>query len=99
MIRYLRKLCFIEINLRDVVQLKKDIAIIICELERVFPPSLFNVMMHLTIHLASEAKIAGLVQYRWIYPIERYLSTLKSYMRNRSRPEGSIAEGYVARNA
>ncbi|KAK2967228.1 hypothetical protein RJ640_026589 [Escallonia rubra] len=26
----------------------------------------------------------------------RYLATLKSYVRNRSRPEGSIAEGYIA---
>ena len=25
----------------------------------------------------------------------RYLMTLKSYVRNRSRPEGSIAEGYL----
>lgn len=26
----------------------------------------------------------------------RYLGTLKSYVRNRSKPEGSIAEGYLA---
>ncbi|XXG73683.1 hypothetical protein AAC387_Pa07g2558 [Persea americana] len=31
-----------------------------------------------------------------MYFIERYLLTLKSYVRNRSRPEGSIAEGYLA---
>ncbi|XP_047981858.1 uncharacterized protein LOC125222972 [Salvia hispanica] len=36
------------------------------------------------------------VHYRWMYPIERYLGTLKSYVRNRSKPEGSIAEGYLA---
>ncbi|KAG6405787.1 hypothetical protein SASPL_133381 [Salvia splendens] len=28
--------------------------------------------------------------------IERYLGTLKSYVHNRSKPEGSIAEGYLA---
>lgn len=27
---------------------------------------------------------------------DRYLHTLKSYVRNRSRPEGSIAEGYLS---
>ncbi|CAL5392592.1 unnamed protein product [Camellia sinensis] len=42
-----------------------------------------------------EAKIAGPVQYRWMYFIERYLMTLKSYMCNRSHPEGSIAQGYL----
>nr|XP_009804797.1 PREDICTED: uncharacterized protein LOC104249960 isoform X1 [Nicotiana sylvestris] len=31
-----------------------------------------------------------------MYPIERYLRTLKSYVRNKNRPEGSIAEGYLA---
>ncbi|CAL5339612.1 unnamed protein product [Camellia sinensis] len=30
-----------------------------------------------------------------MYFIERYLMTLKSYMRNRSHPEGSIAQGYL----
>ncbi|XP_016467837.1 uncharacterized protein LOC107790421 [Nicotiana tabacum] len=31
-----------------------------------------------------------------MYPIERYLGTLKSYVRNRACPEGSIAEAYIA---
>ncbi|KAF3962526.1 hypothetical protein CMV_012969 [Castanea mollissima] len=30
-----------------------------------------------------------------MYPIERYLGRLKSYVRNRAAPEGSIAEGYI----
>jgi hypothetical protein len=30
-----------------------------------------------------------------MYPIERYLFTLKEYVRNRAHPEGSIAEGYL----
>ncbi|GMI63944.1 hypothetical protein HRI_000063700 [Hibiscus trionum] len=50
-------------------------------------------MMHLLIHLANEAKIAGPVTYRWMYPVERYLSVLKSFVRNRAHPKGSIAEG------
>ena len=28
--------------------------------------------------------------------IDKYLPTLKSYVRNKSHPEGSIAEGYIA---
>ena len=34
--------------------------------------------------------------YRWMYPIERYLRTLKAYVRNKAQPEGSIAEGYIS---
>ena len=31
-----------------------------------------------------------------MYPIERRLGTFKGYVRNRARPEGSIAEAYIA---
>jgi hypothetical protein len=30
-----------------------------------------------------------------MYPIERYLKTLKDYVRTYARPEASIAEGYA----
>ncbi|XP_077232330.1 uncharacterized protein LOC143868769 [Tasmannia lanceolata] len=77
-------------------RLSSQIAVTLCCLETIFPPGFFDIMVHLPIHLAYEAKLAGPVHYRWMYPVERYLLTLKSYVRNRSRPEGSIAEGYLA---
>ncbi|KAK7311167.1 hypothetical protein RJT34_09123 [Clitoria ternatea] len=52
-------------------------------------------MVHLVVHLAEEAKLGGPVHYRWMYPIERYLGLLKSYVTNKARLEGSIAEGYL----
>ena len=33
-------------------RLKEDIPIVLCKLERIFPPSLFDSMEHLPIHLA-----------------------------------------------
>ncbi|XXG43945.1 hypothetical protein AAC387_Pa01g3862 [Persea americana] len=51
-------------------------------------------MVHLPIHLALEAILGGPVQYRWMYPIERYLYTLKRYVSNKAFPEGSIAEAW-----
>ncbi|KAK9071785.1 hypothetical protein SSX86_008214 [Deinandra increscens subsp. villosa] len=94
--RYYRQLCSKVLNPNDLVQMESDIGKILCDLERIFPPSFFDIMVHLSVHLASEAKLGGPVHYRWMYPIERLLSTLKSYVRNRSKPEGSIAEGYLA---
>jgi hypothetical protein len=90
------KLCSKELSVEELDRLDHQIAKILCKLEQVFPPSFFNVMMHLPIHLAYKAKVAGPVQYRWIYPIERYLRTLKGYVRNKARPEGSIAERYIS---
>ena len=34
-----------------------------------------------------------------MYPIERRLGTFKGHVRNRARPEGSIAEAYIATEA
>ena len=46
---------------------------ILCHLENVFPPLFnvfpplfFDIMVHLPIHLADEAKIAGPIQYQWM---------------------------------
>lgn len=75
---------------------KKDIVVILCKLQAIFPPTFFNVMLHLLIHLPEEALRGGPVYLIWMYPIERFLVTLKKYVRNRSRPEGSIAEAYIA---
>ncbi|XP_058103649.1 uncharacterized protein LOC131247266 [Magnolia sinica] len=52
-------------------------------------------MMHLSIHLAYEARICGPVYYRWMYPFERFMKTFKAYVRNKTRPEGCIAEQYI----
>ncbi|XP_071714751.1 uncharacterized protein [Rutidosis leptorrhynchoides] len=94
--RYYRRLCCKVLDPTKLLQMENDIGKILCDLERIFPPSFFDIMVHLSVHLAYEASIGGPVQYRWMYPIERYLATLKSYVRNRSKPEGSISEGYLA---
>ena len=41
-----------------------------CKLEPIFPPTLIDVMEHLLIHLAYEARIVGSVQYRSMYTFE-----------------------------
>ena len=34
-----------------------------------------------------------------MYPFERFLGSLKKYVKNRARPEGSIAEAYIVNEA
>ena len=55
----------------DMARLEEEIPVILCKLERIFPPSFFNSMEHLPVHLPHEARLVGPVQYRWMYPFER----------------------------
>nr|XP_027096067.1 uncharacterized protein LOC113715963 [Coffea arabica] len=68
--KYFRDLCCKALCPRELLRMEKEIAVVLCQLERVFPPSFFVIMVHLTGHLATEARIAGPVHYRWMYPIE-----------------------------
>jgi hypothetical protein len=53
-----------------------------------------NVMQHLLVHLPYEAEVGGLVQYRWMYFVERDLKKLKATIGNKTRVEGCIAEAF-----
>jgi hypothetical protein len=52
-------------------------------------------MMHLLVHLVKEIGILGPVFPHNMFPFEWFFAVLKKYVRNRARPEGSIAKGYV----
>ncbi|GKB94001.1 gag-pol polyprotein [Tanacetum coccineum] len=39
------------------------------------------------------------IRPRWMFPFERFMKKLKGYAQNKAKPEGSIAEGYVAEEA
>jgi hypothetical protein len=61
-------------------ELKNELAITLVLLEKEFPPSFFDVMSHLLIHLIEELDLSGLVHTRQMYPIECYFKTLKGYV-------------------
>ncbi|KAF5443124.1 hypothetical protein F2P56_035712 [Juglans regia] len=92
---FFKELCARTLDVNRLLQLQIDIVTILCKLEMIFPPSFFDVMVHLAVHLPREAKLGGPVQYRWMYPFKRYLGKFKRYVKNKARPEGSIAEAYI----
>ncbi|XP_075514168.1 uncharacterized protein LOC142549218 isoform X2 [Primulina tabacum] len=93
---FYNELCQRVLDRNRLEQLEENIAEILCMLERYFPPAFFTISVHLTIHLAREARLCGPVQFRWMYPFERFMKTLKGFVKNRARPEGCIAECYLA---
>ncbi|XP_056695504.1 uncharacterized protein [Spinacia oleracea] len=77
---FFKEICKRVINPKDLDRLQSEIVETLCELERIFPPSFFDIMVHLLIHLVDEIKHGGPVCDWWMYPIERYLGKLKSYL-------------------
>ncbi|GKC85154.1 hypothetical protein Tco_1140871, partial [Tanacetum coccineum] len=96
---FFKQLCARTLMQQDMSEAKKQSISIWIELEQIFPPAFFDIMILVAIHLPDEAILGGPIRYRWMFPFERYMKKLKNYVRNKAKPEGSIAEGYVAEEA
>jgi hypothetical protein len=59
----------------------------LCMFKIWFPPTFFDLMTHLVIHLVDKLEICRLVLARWCYPIERYLNALKKYVCNKAKTQ------------
>jgi hypothetical protein len=76
------------------VNLQKDVVQCLVSFELVFPPSFFDIMMHLLVYLIKEIRILGPVFLHNMFPFERFMGVLKKYVHNHAQPEQSIAKGY-----
>ena len=92
---YCKWVCAKEIKDEEIPIMQKRSKLLMCNLEEVFPPAFFDMQTHLVGHLVHEVAIAGPVHARWMYWVERYLKTLKSWVWQPARPEGSMATGYL----
>jgi hypothetical protein len=53
--------------------------VLLCKLEKIFPPYFFNHMQHFILHLPYEVKMGGLCSFDgWMYAIEREKKILES---------------------
>jgi hypothetical protein len=67
--RFFNAICSKELSTEELDKLSILIRETLCRLEMIFPPAFFDIMMHLPVHLAEEAKLGRPVCYRWMYPI------------------------------
>nr|XP_009782047.1 PREDICTED: uncharacterized protein LOC104230850 [Nicotiana sylvestris] len=91
---FFRALSSKTLNVSELDKLQERIESTFFHLEILFPPTFFTVMVHLSVHLAEEAKLG--VCTLMAYYFYRELGHFKSFVRNKAQPEGSIAEGYLA---
>lgn len=92
---FFKKICSKVLDPGVLDAMQDDIVVTLCQFEIYFPPSFFDIMVHLVVHLVREAKLCGPVFLRYMYPPERNMGVLKRHVRNPYRPEGSMVEGYL----
>src|SRR5438128_1319640 len=82
------------INPDKLIKLQSDVVDCLVSLDMIFPPSFFNIMTHLMVHTTTQIDILGPVFLHNMFPFEQYMGVLKKYVRNRSRLEACIANGF-----
>ena len=87
------------INEAELPALKQFIAETLCQLEMCFPPSFFDIMPHLMMHMVDQIQELGPVYLHEMWTYERFMSTLNRYVRNRAYPKGSMIEAYTTEEA
>nr|GEV41877.1 hypothetical protein [Tanacetum cinerariifolium] len=93
---FFKFICRKEISLQELDKLQLELVVTLYLLEKLFPPSFFDIMIHLTVYLTREVKLCGLICFQWMYPFKRYMKAIKRYVRNKNRPEGCITEETIA---
>ncbi|MCO5574600.1 hypothetical protein L7F22_028388 [Adiantum nelumboides] len=68
-------------------------------IEKYLPPSMLTIQVHLLVHVVDEIEMAGTVHCRWMFFLERFMKTLKGFVRQKARPEGSMAEGWIVQES
>ena len=96
---FFREICCKTLKLDVLDRLEKEIPIILCKLEQIFPPAFFTVMVHLCVHLPKEARLRGPVQYGWMYPIERRVLKYKVLFETQPGPKDRLPRHTLLMNA
>ncbi|XP_074337178.1 uncharacterized protein LOC141674350 [Apium graveolens] len=87
------------IDVDKLEKMQSELVETLCQLEKHFLPSFFDVMIHLSVHLVRGVKLCAPIFLHWMYPFERYMKAFKGYVRNPAHLEGCIAEAYIAEEA
>jgi hypothetical protein len=56
---FFRQLCAKELSRTVVADLERNAPVLLCKLEKIFPPGFFNPMEHMILHLPYEARMGG----------------------------------------
>ncbi len=95
--RFFRWVCSKNVDIRDLDLMKKKSAIMTSLLQMQLPMCFFDSQIHLISHLVEEVAIGGPVSYHWMFPIKRYLKTLKGFVRQTPNQKGVWVKAILCR--
>ena len=75
-----------EIDPQTIVHAREDAIQTVCLLEEYFPTSILNIQ----VHLVDEVQLAGTVHAHWMFFLERFMKTLKGFVRQKVQPKESM---------
>nr|GEY70835.1 hypothetical protein [Tanacetum cinerariifolium] len=81
------QICSATLMEDDMMKAQIKVVDILCDLELIYPPALFDIMIHLVIHLPLEALEGGPIHPWWMFPFEKYMKKLKGYVWNKAKPK------------
>jgi hypothetical protein len=79
--------------------MERESAIVLTLLEMDMPTSFFDSQVHSLIHLMQEVGLVGPLENRYMFFIERFLKTLKGFVKQHAHPEGITMERYLVQEA
>jgi hypothetical protein len=88
------QLCAKELSQTVIDDLENVVPVLLCKLEKIFPPSFFNPMQHLILHLPYEARMGGRAD-PLVLSNQEMSKDSSQKCRNKGKIEASIAETYI----
>jgi hypothetical protein len=74
---FYRHICAKQVSKPMMQKLEKEISVLVCKMEKIFPPKWLNTMQYLLVHLPWEATVGEPMQFRWMYSQERELKNIE----------------------
>nr|GEU91855.1 hypothetical protein [Tanacetum cinerariifolium] len=74
-----KQICSATLMEDDMLKPLIKVVDILCDLELIYHPALFDIMIHLVIHLPLKDLEGRPIYPQWMFPFERYMKKLKGY--------------------
>ena len=84
-----------EIKTTSIEENRINASKVVFMLKEHFPTSILTKQVYLMVYVMGKVAKVGVVHSRWMFFPERFMKTLKSFVRQQARPEGSMVEGWL----